>query len=126
MKLRIHETGDEAIVRSDAVGSQPVSLLHKLDMPGPFRMLVAGYDCPEGWTLVVRIRLCGEEGRQRRILKAGSLTTLNVPKLQYPGGYGVKVRGAVASDANARVLRLKLCGGAKEGHRRHQARAQVG
>ncbi|KAB2850607.1 MAG: hypothetical protein F9K44_04385 [Hyphomicrobiaceae bacterium] len=31
-----------------------LALLHKLEMPGSARTLMTDYDCPEGWSLVVR------------------------------------------------------------------------
>ena len=44
----------------------------------------------------------------------GSITTLELPAIQYPAGYRVRVRGAlVLSGPRARVLRLAQCDGAK-------------
>jgi endoglycosylceramidase len=44
----------------------------------------------------------------------GSVTTLEVPGLQYPTGYGVRIHGArVISKPRARTLRLAQCGRAK-------------
>jgi endoglycosylceramidase len=50
----------------------------------------------------------------RKRFKAGSLTRVVLPGLQYPRGYRALVRGArVVSRPRARVLQLKACPGAK-------------
>lgn len=49
-----------------------------------------------------------------RAFRAGSVTEVRVPRIQYPSGYGVRVRGArVLSAENAPGLRLALCGSAR-------------
>ncbi|GIK83199.1 MAG: hypothetical protein BroJett024_43040 [Alphaproteobacteria bacterium] len=37
-----------------------LALLHKLQMPGSARSLTTDYDCPEGWSLIVRSESDGE------------------------------------------------------------------
>lgn len=46
---------------------------------------------------------------------AGTTTTIAVPAIQYPSGYGVRVNGArVSSKRNASRLKLELCPGARK------------
>jgi endoglycosylceramidase len=53
-------------------------------------------------------------GRRKRF-RAGSITSVVVPRLQYPRGYRALVKGArVVSRPQARVLRVAACPGAKQ------------
>jgi endoglycosylceramidase len=64
------------------------------------------------FTLRYSTRRAGRGGAR---FKAGSITAIAVPRVQYPRGYRVRVDGArVASRARARVLRLKTCSGARD------------
>lgn len=61
------------------------------------------------------LRYSTRRAGQRKRFKAGSSTEIMVPRVQYPRGYRVRVRGArVVSRARARVLRLQACGRASE------------
>lgn len=54
MKLRIDEQADGAVAVVTLSRRNLLALLHKLEMPGSARTLTTGYDCPEGWSLIVR------------------------------------------------------------------------
>ena len=54
MKLRIHEQPDGAVAVVTLSRRNLMALLHKLEMPGSARTLMTDYDCPEGWSLIVR------------------------------------------------------------------------
>lgn len=60
MKLRIHEQSNGSVAVVTLSRRNLLALLHKLEMPDSARTLITDYDCPEGWSLIVRSESDGE------------------------------------------------------------------
>ena len=83
----------------------------------PYARVVSG--TPREWafddaTHQVRFVYTTKPAGQGKRFGPGSITTLSMPEVEYPSGYGVSVRGArVVSRPRSSVLRLAQCGNAR-------------